>query len=202
MRPARSHRVGNLFRHATILEQKADDGGGKQEQGPGKNDWHHSCVIHFQRHVGRLSAVHFSADHTLCILHRNFPNSLRNGDDCRDYQKQESHHQDENRWVNLALTGPRPCWHKCFPRLRQRRRQARHDPDRNYQGNTIADPPFGDLIAQPHQKKCASGKRNDRYNPEGPTLIIHQRYSQSSNRVWDSTQNGVVRLRMLKGNGQ
>ena len=46
---------------------------------------------------------------------------------------------------HLARTGF--CWHKGFPRLRQRRWQTRHDPNRNYQGNTIADSAFGDLIA-------------------------------------------------------
>ena len=135
MEPACCHRVGELFGEPTVLEQETDDGGRKQQYGPGENDRHDAGVIHFQWHESRLAAVHFSPHHTLGVLHRNFANPLRDRDDTRDDQEEEQYHQHENNgsWTGLTRIGSRPCARdKRSPCLSKRRRQARHDSDRDY----------------------------------------------------------------------
>ncbi len=78
---------------------------GKEQERPGENDRHHAGVIHLQRHVLRLAAVHFPAHHPLRILHRDLSHALRDRDDRGDHDKQERHHQDEDRGIDLARAG-------------------------------------------------------------------------------------------------
>ena len=44
----------------------------------------------------------------------------------------------------------------------------------------LPDAALGDLIAQPHQKKCAGRQRNHGYNSKCPAEIIHQRNPERS----------------------
>src|SRR6266542_2561199 len=68
MGPSVGNCAGDAVGNRSVLKAVADDGRGKKEQSPGEDDWHHTGVIHFQRHVLRLAPVHFTANNALGVL--------------------------------------------------------------------------------------------------------------------------------------
>src|SRR4029450_11515932 len=102
MRPSVGKRAGDLRGCRTVFKCEANDRSWKEEQRPGEDNGHHAGVIYFQRHVLGLSAVHFSPDDTLCILDRDLANTLGNRNYGCDDNKQERHHEHQDRWVDLT----------------------------------------------------------------------------------------------------
>src|SRR6266542_2170869 len=84
MRPAGGKRAGDLPSCRAVSKSVLDKRGRKEKQRPGEDDWHDPGVIHFQRHVLCLAAVHFATNYALGILHGNLPHALRNRDHRRD----------------------------------------------------------------------------------------------------------------------
>ena len=153
MRPPGRKRCSNAIRSGTVLEAVAHDRRREQEQRPRKDDRHHARIIHFQRHVLRLAAVHFPPDHAFRVLHSDFTDPLRNRYHCGDNKDEDHHEQHQHHRVHLARSLPR--WNKSLPSLHQRSGQPRHNPYRDDERDAVADTALGDLIAQPHQNQCA-----------------------------------------------
>ena len=151
VQPAGRKHVRDRLRGPAFLEGDAHDRRGEKQKRPGENDRHHARVIHLQRHVLRLAAVHFSANDALGVLHRDLAHALRHRDDGRDHDKEKCHHDDENGGVDLARSGFRGR-HKGLPRLCERRGETRHDTDRDDERDAVANAALRDLIAEPHQK--------------------------------------------------
>src|SRR6266545_2020281 len=142
--------AGDAVGNRAVLKAVADDGRGKKEQSPGEDDWHHTGVIHFQRHVLRLAPVHFTANNALGVLDSNFAHALRDCDHCSDDDDQEKHQQYKDHWIHLTGSGLRRG-HKSLPRLRERSGQARNDAHGNNERYPVSNAALGNLIAQPHQ---------------------------------------------------
>ena len=91
MGPAGGKRIGDAICSRAVLKCIAYDGGREQKQRPSKDDRHHTGVIHFQRHVLRLAAVHFAAHHPLGILNGDLSYPLRDRDHRGNDDDQEQH---------------------------------------------------------------------------------------------------------------
>ena len=102
MQPAVGEHVGDLLGRAAVLEGQTDDRRREKQERPREDDRHDARVVHLQRHVLRLAAVHFPAHDALRVLHRDLAHALRHGDDRRDHDEEERHHQDENRRIDLT----------------------------------------------------------------------------------------------------
>ena len=102
MQPTDREEVCDLLRSPAVREGHVDDRGREEQERPGEDDRHDARVIHLQRHVLRLAAVHLAADHALRVLHGDLALRLRHGDDRRDDEKQEQTHQDQHNRAHLA----------------------------------------------------------------------------------------------------
>src|SRR5207249_4222779 len=65
MGPTAGKGAGDLSGCGAVSEAVLDNRRRKEKQRPSEDDWHYPGVIHFQRHILRLSAVHFATNHTL-----------------------------------------------------------------------------------------------------------------------------------------
>ena len=93
MGPTAGKGAGDLRGCGAVSESVLDNRCWKEKQRPGKDDWHYAGVIHFQRHILRLSAVHLAADHALGLLHGDLPHPLCDRDHRCDDNKQERDHE-------------------------------------------------------------------------------------------------------------
>ncbi len=160
MQPAGLQHGGKLPRERAVREEQADDGRGEDEDGLREDDRHDAGVIDLERQVLRLAAEDLAADDALGVLHGNLALRLRDGDDRRDHDEQEGHHEDEHERTHLAgLIGAVAARHEGAPRLDERGGQARHDADGDDERDAVADALVGDLITQPHEQHGAGGER-------------------------------------------
>ena len=102
MRPAVGKLGGDLRGCGAVSKSVLDNRRWKEKQSPGEDDWHHAGVVHFQRHVLRLAAVHFAPDHALGVLHSNLSHALGDRDHPSDDNEQERYHEHKNGRVDLA----------------------------------------------------------------------------------------------------
>ena len=150
MGPTGGERACDLRGCGTVSKSVLDNRRREEKQRPGKDDWHHAGVIYFQRHVLRLSTVHFATDHALGILHGDLAHALCDRDHRRDDYDQQQHQQHQDHWIHLARPGLRRG-HKGLPRLCQCSGQTRDNANSDDKRDSVANAALGDLIAQPHQ---------------------------------------------------
>src|SRR5207244_2035301 len=170
MGPTGGKRAGYAIRDGTALKTVADDSGREQKQRPGKDDWHDTSIIHLQRHVLCLAAVHFPAHHPLRILHSDLAHALSDRNHRSDDNNQEEHKQYKDHRIYLARTGL-PRRHKCLPRLCERSGQTRNNANRNNERYSVANPALGNLIAQQTQQQTPGSEGNHRYDSKSPANL-------------------------------
>ena len=152
-------------------------------------------VLIFKRQVGALSAVHAPSDHAFGVLDRNAPLSLFDEDN--DPHHGDHEHQQNQYHEDGDLTGGQQP-----KRIGHRGGQTNDDTGENNQRNAVADSPFGNLFAQPHDKGRTGGQGDDGHDAEfppgmdhdgGPARSAHTLESDTDPKPLDNTQqNGTV----------
>ena len=140
----------------------------EHQDGLREDDGHDAGVVHAQRHVRALPAVHLAADHPLGVLDGNFSLGLRHRNDARDHE--EDHDQQPDQVENAEL---RHAIHRLehVDRGLDRIRQAADDADRDDHRNSVADAALGDLFAKPHQQHRAGRHGDDGQQPEAKARV-------------------------------
>src|SRR5690606_22121108 len=120
------------------------NGQGKSQYRRGKDYRDHPGLVNPERQVRGLPPVHPPPDHSLGILDRDLPLSLGDNND-KDYNRQGDNEKcQETEGVN-------PADAKILKGGNSRGQQTGDNTGKDQQGNTVADSPFGDDFAQPHQ---------------------------------------------------
>ena len=141
--------AGNPGSCRAVSKSVLDNRRRKEKQRPGEDDRHHARVIHLQRHVLRLPAVHFAAYDSFSVLHGDFPHALRDRDHSGDHDDQEQYQHHKHHRIHLARSALRRRY-KSLPCLRECGRQPSDNANCNDEGYPVADAALGDLIAHPH----------------------------------------------------
>ena len=113
-----------------------------------------------------MSAVHFTANNTFCVLDGHPSLSLIDLDNHKDHAK-----GNDNKEKKLERTD-RPNL-QVFNDCGNGFRKTRHNTTEDNKRNTITDAVFGDLLADPHQKACACCQNYDNESEIKPA-VIHQ----------------------------
>ena len=131
--PARRQHVGEQDRQ---VEHRA-----------GEDDRDHAALVHLERDVGALAAVHAPAHHPLGELHRDAPLALLDEHDGDQQHDRQGEQCDEER---RALLGVEPGAGAG---------ERAHDRGEDQQRHAVADAALADELAHPHEQRGAGGER-------------------------------------------
>lgn len=110
-------------------------GDGKHENRGSEDDRNDTGLIHLERQVGGVSAIHSASNDTLCILDRNSALPFIDFDDHQDHNK--SNDKEQKQLERRNGTDLQVIDH-CGDSLRE----AGYDTTEDDEGNTITDPVF------------------------------------------------------------
>ena len=141
-----------------------------------------------------MSAVHFTADNTFCVLDGHSSLSFINFDDHKDHTE-----GNDNKEQKLERTD---CPNlQVFNDCGNGFRETGHDTTEDNKGNTITDAVFGNLLTDPHQKARACCQNHDNESEIEPA-VIHQRMIDTqcvshAEGLYDSEENREVSCNFL-----
>ena len=139
-------------------------GDGKHENGGSEDDRNDPGLIHLERQVGGVSAIHSASNDTLCILDRNSALSFIDFDDHQDHD--ESNDKEQKQLERRNGTDLQVIDHRG-----DSLREAGYDTTEDDEGNTITDPVFRNFFADPHEEAGASGEDDDNEYKIQPAVI-------------------------------
>ncbi len=115
-----------------------------------------------------LRRVHALPLLTLRVIHRYA--SLAALDEHHERGHTQNHQQQQQYHRTTDLSGA-----DQLKRAAEGARQSGHDAGENQQRDAVADTPFGDLLAEPHEERRPGGQRQHRHEPEGPAGGVDDR---------------------------
>lgn len=139
-------------------------GDGQHENGRSEDDRNDTSLIHFERQVGGMSAIHSASNDTLCILDRNSALPFIDFDDHEDHDKSNDEEQKQLEWRNGADL-------QVIDHGGDSLREAGYDTAEDDEGNTITDSVFRNFFADPHEKAGASREDDDDEYKIQPAVI-------------------------------
>lgn len=139
-------------------------GDGKHENGGSEDDRNDPGLIHLERQVGGVSAIHSASNDTLCILDRNSALPFIDFDDHQDHD--ESNDKEQKQLERRNGTDLQVIDHRG-----DSLREAGYDATEDDEGNTITDPVFRNFFADPHEETGASGEDDDNEYKIQPAVI-------------------------------
>ena len=139
-------------------------GNGKHENGGCEDDGDDTGLVHFQRQVGGMAAIHSASDHTLGVLDRDSSLSFIHFDDHEDHGKGDDQEQEK-------LEGGNGADLEVIHHGGNSLREAGYDTAEDDKGNTVADTMFRNLIADPHEEAGACCEDNDNKKEIQPAVI-------------------------------
>ena len=122
--------------------------------------------IDFQRQVRALPSVHFSPDNSFRVLDRYAPLGLFE----KNYypHNQDHKYQEYQHSENVHVAGRKQPYCVC-----DSIRKPGNYTGKNYQRDTVADTPFGNLLTQPHNKSSAGRQGQHGHYSERPSWMKH-----------------------------
>src|SRR5262249_41723668 len=107
--------------------------------------------VELEWQVSALPAVHFAPDHPLCVLNR-YPSlaSLKKNDGGDDRKNKGEQQQEAEQARELIFRGPS---------VAKTSGDSRYDAGENNEGNSVPDPSFRNLFAQPHNEGRSGRQR-------------------------------------------
>ena len=139
---------------AVAVAGEGSDRSGKRRDRLGKDDRHDAGHVHLHGEVRALSAVHFTADHSLGVLHRNPALGIVHINDKDDDQESSDVHQHSDPPGKIAADD-------VADRAGDAGREAGDDAGKEDHGDAVSDAVFRDLFAEPHDESGAGGERED-----------------------------------------
>ncbi len=135
------------------------NGSREQDDGAGKDRRDDAGHVQLQRQIGRLPLVDLVTDLTLGVVDGD-PTLTPLDEDHKGRHQNDQRHDDQRRHrVHVAVADQRA-------HAANGAGQTGHDAGEDDQRDAVAQTPFGDLFAQPHQEHRAGDQRNDRHEAE------------------------------------
>ena len=134
---------GRACPYAVTVSGEACDGRRDGCDGLSEDDGENTAHIDLHGKVGALSAVHLTADYTLCVLYRDAALGVVYQNDEHDHGQCAEEHQE--RYPNGGGALCCAAYH-----LVNIGRESGNDACEQNDRNTVADAELGDLLTQPH----------------------------------------------------
>ncbi len=151
----------------TVPEQPHEQVG-KADDRKREDQRHDAAARNFDGDDRSLTAVHLSALHLLCVLHRNAALcKVDQNDECEDHDRDDD--KDDGRHERARAE---PALDRILDRRNDQLIAGRgNDADEDDHGNTVSDAVFGNALAEPHRDHRAAGIDHRHINIGQPFLI-------------------------------
>ena len=172
----------------SVQIQEAANHIGQTAQGRSEDDGHNAAHVHFDGNIAGLTAVHFAANHALCVLHRNAAFSVG-----QDHYKDHSNkgQNDHGRDHNVVTGSTSLCTGEHILEGRAHAGPVSHDTGKDHQGQAVANTLCVDLIAHPCDKLSTGGEAghdNDTGEDTGKAIGVLQRAHAADDKVVSDAQ--------------
>ena len=135
----------------TAVREERCDGCGERYDGACEDNGHNAVHVQLHRKVGGLTAVHLSADNTLCVLDRNSALGFSEPNDEYDACKYEYDSEEcDEKTAKVEAGESRGTVEYGGPELTEHRGKACDYVCEEDHGNTVADAVVIDLLCEPH----------------------------------------------------
>ena len=135
------------------------NGSREQDDGAGKDRRNDAGHVQLQRQIGGLPLIDLVTDLTLGVVDGD-PTLAALDEDHEGRHQNDQRHDDQRRHrVHVAVADQRA-------HAANGAGQTGHDAGEDDQRDAVAQTPFSDLFAQPHQEHRAGDQRNDRHEAE------------------------------------
>ena len=153
-----SKQVEEASPEALCIRHKHLDCARDGKDGACKDDRQNTAETYLDGQVAALSAVHLSADNTLCVLYGDAAlRIVHENDDPDDEKEQDDPQRYQEVKLHLAVGAERPI----LAELGNGNGHSCHDTGKQQDGNTVSNAILVDLLAEPHHQSRTGCKRED-----------------------------------------
>ena len=144
-----------------------DQGGGKHQDGLGKDDGNHTGGVDPQGNIGALPAINTASHNAFGILHRYLADGFGHKDHGSRHYHHDRHGYQRHQYAADACLS--------LEHTHESLGIAGDDTGKDDQGYSVADAMFGDLLTQPHHDHGARDQGHDAGEVEEETGANHHR---------------------------